>query len=168
MNKVIPDNVLKLAKSKYMNYESVTSIASELNIGRPALQYHVSTHWKEERTLMENEIINGFVDSRVSVLNKISKHSAEIMQRSLEALSKRENPPTIAEARSAVVIFESLDKIMRLDKGQATDIIGETKPMTIVELRKQIAHIDPFYNEEIENAETIEITDESDTTDADS
>lgn len=147
MNKKIPEQTIKLAKTKYMSYEPVSKIAQDLNIPRSSIQYHVNTTWKHERELSENEVISEFADQRISVLNKISKHSADIILKSLESLKNREKPPTVIEARAAVTIFESLDKIMRLDRGSPTDIIGETKPMTIIELKKEFAQIDPFYKE---------------------
>jgi len=148
MKKNIPEQTLKLAKTRYMGHEPLSKICKDLEVPRSSLQYYVNLEWKHERELAENEVISAFADSRVSVLNKISKHSADIILKSLESLSKREKPPTVIEARAAVTIFESLDKIMRLDKGSPTDIIGETKPMTIIELKQEFAQIDPFYIEE--------------------
>jgi predicted HTH domain antitoxin len=172
MKKNIPEQTIKLAKARYMGHEPLSKIAKELEVPRSSLQYYVNLEWKHERELAENEVISAFADSRISVLNKISKHSADIILKSLESLKNRDKPPSVIEARAAVTIFESLDKIMRLDKGSPTDIIGETKPMTIIELKKEIAQLDPFYKEEDEEIITViepnTTTDSSDTESGDS
>jgi len=158
-NKKLSKDNLELARAMYLSYESVTDIAASLKIDRSALSYHVNEKgWKDERDLLENEMIAAFGAARASKLNLLSKHSTDIIVKALQNLKNRDKPPTMMEARAAVNIFESLDKIMRLDKGTPTDIIGETKPMTIIELKEQFEAIDPFNKKpkEIEDAQEID------------
>lgn len=157
-NRKLTDEDLAWAKAKYMKYETVKDIAAELNVPRSTLQYYVNEKWKKERQLSENEMIADFGSSRIAKLNLIAKHSSDIILKSLENLKNRDKPPTTMEARAAVTIFEALDKIMRLDKGNPTDIISETRPLTIVELKKEFEQLDPFQDTE---DEIIEITDET-------
>ena len=57
-------------------------------------------------------------------------------------------------------IVSEIDKILRLDEGEPTDIIAEHKPATIIELQEKLKR-DPFY---IEDANFREITQEKTTT----
>lgn len=151
----IPKEVLEIAKNKYLEYEAVSDIAKDLNVPRLALQYHVTEKWKEERQLMENEVLREIGLTRATKLNLLVKDNLEILAKAVRALKNRDTPPTLKEAQAAANIFESIDKIMRLDKGNPTEILAETKPITIVELRNEVDSIDPFYEADIK-----EITDE--------
>jgi hypothetical protein len=147
-NKGLSDTKLETARSLYMQYKAVSEIAEIIGEPRTSIQYYVNKEWRDIRELKEAELISGFADERVSKINTIAKHTVDTMIRALESLKNRDKPPTMLEAKAAATMFESIDKILRLDKGQATDIIGETKPITIIELRKEFAEADPFYLEE--------------------
>jgi len=60
-------------------------------------------------------------------------------------------------------IITEIDRIIRLDDGEPTDIISEHKPVTVIELREKLKK-DPFF---IEDASFREIDDEK-TTNTDS
>lgn len=155
----IPKEALKVAKAKYLEYEPVSEIAKALDVPRRALQYHVDSKWKKERELMENEVLREIGLTRATKLNLLVKDNLEILAKAVRALKTRDIPPTIKEAQAAANIFESIDKILRLDKGDPTEIISETKPITIVELRNEVDSLDPFYEaevKEIENDSDIE------------
>ena len=72
----------------------------------------------------------------------MSNASIIIMTRALQELAKRDQPPSIAEAKRATEILESLDKISRLDENKPTEITEE-RPITTVELKERLS-IDPF------------------------
>ena len=69
-----------------------------------------------------------------------------VLTRALQSLAKREDAPTVSEAKSAASILDVLDKITRLDAGTPTDIITEEKVVTVGELQKRIS-VDPFAKE---------------------
>lgn len=152
----LTETKLVTAKTLYMQYTPVSEIAEKLGESRTSIQYYVNKEWRNIRELKEAELISGFADERASKINIIAKHTVDTMIRALESLRNRDKPPTMLEAKAAASMFESIDKILRLDKGQATDIIGETKPITIIELKKEFASADPFYVEEKKNEDTEE------------
>lgn len=152
----LTDEDLAYAKTEYMGYKTTTEIAQALNVPVSTLQYHVDKGWKQERQLAENELIAEFGHTRAAKLNLLAKHSSDIIVKALENLKKRDKPPSMIEARAAVTIFECLDKIMRLDKGSPTDIISETKPITVIELKKQFEQIDPFQDSDETTKDIIE------------
>ena len=55
--------------------------------------------------------------------------------------------------------MSEIDRIIRLDDGEPTDIISEHKPSTVIELKAKLKN-DPFY---IEDASFREINDEKTT-----
>lgn len=145
-------DLLAKAKTRYMEYEPASEIAKALGTARQNIQYHVDSKWRQERQLMENEVLREIGLSRASKLNVLVRDNIEILAKAVTALKNRDIPPTIKEAQAAANIFESIDKILRLDKGSPTEILAETKPMTIIELRNEVDTIDPFYEvKEISN-----------------
>ena len=72
---------------------------------------------------------------------------------------KADNPEELKahEAKALMDIISNMDKIMRLDAGSPTDIIEETKPVDVIEIRKKILKADPF----LVDADFKEVKDDS-------
>ena len=147
------------AKARYMEYQSVASIAEEFNLARTTLQYHVKKSWETERELLKAELFSQFTKTKRAKSIEMSEASIRIISKSLQALASRAEAPTTREAKDATVILEALDKITRLDDGRPTDIIEE-KVMDMNEIHS-IATMVPFKKmEEIEDASFEEVDDE--------
>tara|TARA_R100001594_G_scaffold98018_1_gene132387 strand:- start:313 stop:831 length:519 start_codon:yes stop_codon:yes gene_type:complete len=134
------------AKSLFMTFMPVIEIAKQLNIPYKTLVYH-SNKWKEERGLLRNEILRELSENKKAILTSLVGNSLECVDRAILDLRNRGRPPTISEARMLTNIIAEVDKILRLDDGNPTDIIAEQKPSTIIELRDKLKR-DPFYIEE--------------------
>ena len=149
----------EVAKQRYMEYQSVASIAEELNVSRTTLQYHVKTYWEQERELLKAELFSRFTATKRSKFIEMSESSINIISKALKALAHRGEPPTTREAKDAVNILEALDKITRLDDGRPTEITEE-KVMDMDEIHS-IATLVPFkprlVGEDVEEAEYEEI-----------
>lgn len=143
-NKKHSDKKLEAAKRSYMSYEPVSKIARDLNIPRTTIQNHVNEKWKAERQILANEIIAELGETKAAKLSTLFSNGIDVIHAAIKDLHMRGTPPTMNEARAAVNVIEALDKIMRLDQGNPTDIIAETKPISIIELRKEIDELDPF------------------------
>lgn len=150
----VDEKELARAKTLYMEYASPKEISDITGIARTTLSYHANTYWKQERDMMKADLFAKFSETKRANFVKMSQSSIEIIQRALADLARRENPPTVAEAKRATEILESLDKITRLDDGDPTEIVGE-KPMDLKDIQV-IAGLNPF-NEEIEDADYKEI-----------
>jgi hypothetical protein len=137
------------AKALYMEYQSVVSIAKELNVSRTTLQYHAKTYWEAEREMNRAELFSQFTASKKSKFIEMSEASIKIITKALTTLASRDVPPTAREAKDAVAILESLDKITRLDDGKPTDITEE-KIVEVSEIKK-ITSLVPFNLEEEED-----------------
>lgn len=133
------------AKQLFMEHESIAFIAETFNVPRTSIQYHAtqkSNCWEVEREMMKAELFQKFSSTKRGAFIKMSDKAIKIITRSLGNLAEREHPPTTREAKDAVVILESLDKITRLDDGTPTEITGE-KVMEMKDI-EAIATLIPF------------------------
>lgn len=150
---------IEKAKKMYMAYESITAVSKAVGIPRSTITYHVKKEdngWEFERSLCRTELLSKVSAAKSSDIAAMSSSAIIIIKRALDTLANRTDPPTVSEASRATAIFESLDKITRLDEGSPTDIIQSEKIVTVSELQKKIK-LDPFNTvEEIEYEEVPE------------
>ena len=139
-----------------MDFKPLKEIAKVLNIKYRTLVYH-KNKWEEERNLIRKEILRDLADNKRAILVNLTSNSLDCVDRAIEDLKKRDKPPTIHEARLLTNIISEIDRIIRLDDGEPTDIISEHKPSTVIELKAKLKK-DPFY---IEDASFREIEDEN-------
>jgi len=153
---------LDAAKSMFMDFKPLKEISKTLDIKYRTLVYH-KNKWEEERNLIRKEILRDLADNKRTILVNLTSNSLDCVDRAIEDLKKRDKPPTIHEARLLTNIISEIDRIIRLDDGEPTDIISEHKPSTVIELKAKLKK-DPFY---IEDAVFREIDDEKINTNAD-
>ena len=153
---------LNAAKSMFMDFKPLKEIAKTLNIKYRTLVYH-KNKWEEERNLVRKEILRDLADNKRTILVNLTSNSLDCVDRAIEDLKKRDKPPTIHEARLLTNIISEIDRIIRLDDGEPTDIISDHKPSTVIELKAKLKK-DPFY---IEDAVFREINDEETNTNVD-
>lgn len=151
---------LTTAKQMFMDFKPLKEIAKTLGIKYRTLVYH-KNKWEEERNLVRKEILRDLADNKRAILVNLTSNSLDCVDRAIEDLKKRDKPPTIHEARLLTNIISEIDRIIRLDDGEPTDIISEHKPSTVIELRAKLKK-DPFY---IEDASFREMTDENNSND---
>ena len=151
-------NVVQLEKMKelYMKYESIASIGRTFNVSRTTVNWHInSKSWSADRKLAEAELLTQFSDSKKSDFISMTQSAVNVMARALEELSKRHEPPTMAEATKAGDILKTLDNILRLDEGKPTDIVeNQDKPLSSKELKDKLKK-DPFYKPEKEDEKKL-------------
>ena len=147
---------LQAAKAQYMQYTPVAKIARDMGLRREKIAYYVRKVWKEERSIVKNELLSEIANNKAAQITEISGLTLQVIQEALTDLKNRPDPPTVLEAKNVAGIFSELDKIMRLDAGTATDIISEVKPATVIELKEKL-RLDPFIEfEEIKEEEEEE------------
>lgn len=152
---------LAFAKKEYMRYRTVSEIAREMGVNRTTVQHHVNESWKSERTLRRNELAAEFSESKAAIMNHTFSSSFKGVKSWVDKVTDPSYDMKPHEAKTLLSIIEGMDKIMRLDQGSPTDIISETKPISVVEIREKILKADPFQIEdanfkEIEDGETKE------------
>jgi len=158
----ISDEKLAQAKDMYMKYVSVTEIASRLGLKRGSLKYHTGK-WKSERVLRANETLSEFSDSKIALMANTFSDSFSAIQKWVAHKSKDPAELKPHEVKAMMSIITEMDKITRLDAGNPTDIIAETAPIDIIEVRKKILQADPF----LEEADFKEITNDKEDTEED-
>jgi hypothetical protein len=160
-NTKMTEEELTRAKKDYMNYVPVAEIARKLNHKRETVQYHVNEKWRSERTLRKNTLSAEFADAKGALMNHTFSSSFKGIKAWVDTVTQPGYPMKPHEAKTLMSIIESMDKIMRLDQGSPTDIISETRPVSVVEIRKQILASDPFAPKQIEDTSFKEIEDEN-------
>lgn len=157
----LSENELEKARAMYMNYVPVAEIASKLNIPRTTVQYHVNTKWKSERVLRSTEIASEFSEAKTSMMNSTFSTSFKALAEWVRLKANDVENLRAHEAKTMMQIITDMDKIMRLDVGAPTDIISETIPQDIIEVRKKILQHDPFLLDADFKEITSEETDKS-------
>ena len=152
MSKHVDADALALAKTLYLKYTPINSIVDNSKIVRSTLMYHIP-RWREERELMKSEIMDALSDSKKELMSSIAKNGLEVLAKSMQELAVTGRALSPKEMLGIANIVDSLDRITKLDNGQATDIIAEVRPASAIEIRKLLSR-DPFL--ELEDAEIIE------------
>ena len=156
-NQRYDDDQIDEAKSLYMEFKTPREISAKTGIKYRTVIYHAK-NWKKDRDLFRYELLKEISENKKAILSSLTSNSLECVDRAIATLKRRENPPTITEARMLTNIIAEIDKILRLDEGNPTDIIAEHKPTTIIELREKLKS-DPFY---IEDTSFEEVKDDKD------
>ena len=135
---------LASAKNLYMEYVSIRKIAEHTGLTPSTVQYHASNHWASERDLARLEDQRDRQEAKTVHFSSIEEYTIHIMEKALKDLATRDRPPTVGEAKQASEIMNILDKIKRLDKGEATEIVSnQEKALTVETIAKKLS-LDPF------------------------
>ena len=148
----LPATTQSSIRADYLSYMPVSQIAEKYNIPRTSLDYHVKSRWFVEREMLRSELFASFAAGKQTEFVGISTKSLTILEKGLNYLANRSEPPTVKEMAQVSKIFESMDKIMRLEAGDPTSITAE-KPLSIKEIKAQLQTADPFAQKEIEDIE---------------
>lgn len=129
---------LARAKELYMEYIPVVEIARRLKLGRSSLQYYVNKTWRAEREIFSTSLLSEIADNKRAQITQVAATSIDLIIKALGDLGKKDTL-TAFDANTLCNVYEKLDKILKLDAGNPTDIIANQKPATIIEIRKRLA-----------------------------
>jgi hypothetical protein len=149
------------AKELFMAFKAMKDISEQCSIPYRTLLYH-SKKWVSERDMVRKVILKDLAENKKAVLVSLTGNSLDCIDRAIRTLKERAKPPTIQEARNLTTMVAEIDRILRLDDGEPTDIISQHKPATVIELKQKLK-ADPFY---IEDAEFREIKNEETNSDS--
>ena len=147
------------AKELFMAFKPMKDISEKCSIPYRTLLYH-SKKWEAERDLFRKVLLKDLAENKKAVLVSLTGNSLDCIDRAIRTLKERSKPPTVMEARNLTTIVAEIDRILRLDDGEPTDIISQHRPATVIELKQKLK-ADPFY---IEDADFREIEDEKNST----
>jgi len=148
MNKLSKSQIIS-AKNLYMEYMSLRKIAAHVNCSVGAIQYYIKKEWADERDLIRLDNERDLQSAKKAQFNSIEETTIFILTKALKDLATRDRAPTMNEAKQASEIMNILDKITRLDKGEATDIVSNQEKALTVETIARKLSLDPFQPKEI-------------------
>jgi hypothetical protein len=141
----LPSDIKDQAKALYLKRTSAADISRTLGITeRQLARWRTDEDWALEREVEERGLLeDGFGGRRLTV-SKLATLSTELIDRGMQHLKKRVEPPSITEMVNLSTIAGNLDKLLRLETGKATENIAIQARMTAEEIRKTIVE-DPFF-----------------------
>lgn len=152
----------ELARNLYMSYQSRDEIVEKSGMSMSSLKYYIHKSWYKEREASKYQMVQALSDSKKKVLTSIVSDGLELVARSMKEWVRSGKVLTPKEADSISKIITDADKISKLDEGSPTDILGEIKPATYVEIREareRALELDPFHiASEIEEGEFKELS----------
>lgn len=170
MSNLIVSNVRDQAKILYLSDYTVEDICSKLNIPVDQLEnliYGLSgdgsdpNSWMYQKNRMTNTSIAAFVVDKLAVFDRINGLASTVLGKQMARLLERTNDPTsesldVSDMQKIADIIHKIDRIARLENGEATDIIKRVG-LTPEEAR-QIIKEDPIANaDDIDLAEYREL-----------
>lgn len=134
------------AQDMYMNYKSLAEICAMTGMSIYAVKFYSHKYWRKERQLSKSQILDLLGESRGKAFAEISLYGMELLVRSLKDHAKNGTVLTIKESFALSHILSNIDKMVRLDSGEPTDIIKDIKPADRGEII-QLIQSDPFYKQ---------------------
>lgn len=144
-----PD-IKERARDLYMQHKSANDISRELGITtRQLARWRTDEQWSIAREAEDRGLIeDGFGSRRLSV-SRLATLTVDQLERGLQHLARRHEPPTLNELEKLSNIVSSLDRIGRLDANKSTEnvAIQAGVKLSLEEIRNIISK-DPFGNTE--------------------
>ena len=138
-----PKETRDRARLFYFQYVPVEEISKRLEVPAKTISIWARKYkWDLERKGQLAEVLNDTKDQGQKTLAHISKVSLALIYKSLASRAEQQDALTLREAQIVTDIVTKLDRIARLDAGNPTDIIEDSRhvaPITINELRKIVA-----------------------------
>lgn len=147
------------AKKFYFAGVTFENIVNLTSINPKALKELIetpSTGWRALKEASEDFVITSAVIDRLNTaINCSSIATATLLQalKDLKFSVEAGRELSVKEMKGVSDIIDSLDKIIRLEKGTPTDIIG--KQSLTVEEARAVLKADPFSNYDIIDAEVV-------------
>jgi len=137
---------IEKGRDMYMQYKSYMDIAAETGMSIYAVKFYCKQHWKKDRELHKSQIIEVLGETRGKAFAEISIYGLELLVKSLKDHAKNGTILSVKDSFALSHILTNIDKMIRLDEGNPTDIIKDVKPADRGEII-QLIQADPFYKQ---------------------
>ena len=128
----------ELVKRLFWQYWGYDDITREANVAKQTIsQWAYDGNWIEKRNQDEFELVSEYVARKAGLMSTISNLSLDLIAGSLKAIKAKGEPLSLTQAKIISDIFAQVDKIIKLDTGQATER-REVKQTTVEDLREAI------------------------------
>lgn len=159
-----PDDLIKLkAKELYFEYKSTREIGRAVDVDHSTVSRWIKSNgWDKEREDFASEVSSDAFQRSKSQIQDFWKAGIPFMYNSLIHRIQSKKYLSVPEIKSLFDAFINLEKLWRLSKGEATEILGAAQNeriITIEELKK-IIEKDSFLDiktKEVSDAEPIPI-----------
>jgi hypothetical protein len=139
---------LSRARTMYMAGLSYEQIAERIGVTDTKVRgWALSGDWKSHREKLFSEIGQELKVVRKAMIPKAMDLGINLILNSFKHRMDSGEPLTLVETKIVSSVISDIDKLVRLDAGDPTEIegISSTIPITLDELKKVIAR-DPFIN----------------------
>jgi len=153
--KLVPSKLKRQAKTMYFSGMEIESINRAINIDEDVLRYWIlgtnrkgdqKTCWFRMREANTDTVIDLFIKKKYDQLEKTGGIALSLIQDGLLTIKDEVESGlkklSVGEIRSIAEIIASLDRIARLESGQATEIINQSG--LTPQQAKKILQDDPF------------------------
>lgn len=147
----VPDSIRASAKALYFTGYTVDEIARKLNIMPPVVSEWVfgadgsgtsKTCWAVKKAQVSDASVIAYIIDKHATFDRTVSVAHKCLTKALEGLNERvhtgETVLNMDEIRKLAAVVTEMDKISRLEGGQATSIIETTTGLSAPELRKII------------------------------
>jgi hypothetical protein len=138
---------IKIAKEYFMQHYSIEYCAEKVSMSRDYLSKVINREdWYKERDVLDEKIIQAYKQDKSPMMAEIGKSCLYLINSALKAREREliDKPMTLQEAKMVAEIFADVDKILKLDLGEATDRV-EVMPVDLKDLKDAIQK-DKFLN----------------------
>lgn len=147
MARIKPEELEK-AKLLYMDFTPITEIARITGISKNTITYHATKkddNWKLMRQGAKLEMLESFNEGKKGKILSVNNLCLGIIQKALKDIDKQEII-SLKDAKLASDILTEMDKIVKLDDGEATSRTETltTKPMSLEAAHRRLLSADPF------------------------
>ena len=112
-------------KALYFEYRSLNEIAQQLSVSTSQIsRWRKEQGWLIEREHIERGLIEDGFSRRKLTIARIANATTDLIEKAIAHVTRRAEPPTIAETEKLSLILSNLDRIGRLDVGKATENIA--------------------------------------------
>jgi hypothetical protein len=144
---LVTENVRR-AKELYLAGLGPSVIADQLSISKNAVNSWIkSGEWAKERDELDKELKESIKIRRGQLIPKAIDLGINLIYNAFQERMSEGKPLNILETKIVSGVISDIDKLVRLDAGDPTEIkeAASTIPVTLEELKKVIAR-DPFIN----------------------
>ena len=141
------EKIMAQARELYVSHVSLGQISRALGVATKTLnKWKLAGNWIDEREANDRSAIEDAFAGRKVKVALLTRLNVDQLERGLEHLRNRADPPSVTEMERLSVILANMDKIMRLDMGQATENLAIQQNIKLsVDQVKEIIANDPFY-----------------------
>jgi hypothetical protein len=151
-NQKYTEDQLWEAKQLYLKHSKIADIVKATGVNKNSIMQYAAKGWRKERDDRTAEAQLALFQSKAGTMSEIVKYGLDTIKVAIQNLLCKANELSVKEVAQLMTTIEKADKILKLDKGEATEITANN-PLGRSEV---IEVVNPFL--ETKELDEIEIT----------